>query len=485
MKKYLPPFLFLGFLIIFIFAFELPIFAIPSFEIYEFAGTKYPTLLGSSLTGPDEDDFVAISASVFDVSGVVDVMVTIKKPPSTDVVAIYHLDRLQGGTGWDWNKGFYITNYEDGNYTVDISATDMLGNNSAIEGQYKNVENFTVGTGSEDWLAGWPKRKKITIDATGISSSLAGFPLYIRIFDDANMAIAQNKGKDIRFTDSGGTNLLPYERESWSGGAGGNVTADFWVKVPVIARASTTDIYIYYGKSGGSDGEDAENVWDSHYRAVYHLNGISGNNWSDSTSNSNDGHNNGATQIAGKVSGAANFSNSSIVSQNDIGIGGNSAFTIEAWVLPGDNPHRTLFDDYGSGMIGWGSTGCTYGNFIYYDSSENNFEVGFYCNDNQTYEDYPKDYWYNPVVKYNGTDNKMFVDGSEVSFAQVWPGGINFVNSPLSIGVDPFGQSRYYNGVIDEVRISDTARSADWIKFEYDNIKAAGHKINFNGEETS
>ena len=54
----------------------------------------------------------------------------------------------------------------------------------------------------------------------------------------------------------------------------------FWVKIPSISNTVDTDIYIYYGKLGDSDGQDPTNVWDSYHKGVWHLketgNGTSG-----------------------------------------------------------------------------------------------------------------------------------------------------------------------------------------------------------------
>lgn len=40
---------------------------------------------------------------------------------------------------------------------------------------------------------------------------------------------------------------------------------------------------------------------------------------------------------------------------------------------------------------------------------------------------------------------------------------------------------RYYNGLIDEVRISDTARSADWIAAQY--LSTSDSFITYEGQE--
>ena len=68
--------------------------------------------------------------------------------------------------------------------------------------------------------------------------------------------------------------------------------AYFWVKVPSISSTIDGTIYLYYGKSGDTDGQDASNTWDDFNKAIYHLqqsgNGTAGE-FIDSK-NSHDGH---------------------------------------------------------------------------------------------------------------------------------------------------------------------------------------------------
>ncbi len=117
-------------------------------------------------------------------------------------------------------------------------------------------------------------RKKITIQTANVDTDLTNFPLYVYVNADSDIADSNADGYDIRFTQSDGSTLLKYERESWTGGSGSNVTADFWVKSAVAdgAGESATDIYIYYRTTDTADGEDATNVWDADYIGVYHMN---------------------------------------------------------------------------------------------------------------------------------------------------------------------------------------------------------------------
>ena len=96
------------------------------------------------------------------------------------------------------------------------------------------------------FLTGYTKRKKITIDKTYVDSDQSNFRLYVPFTNDADIgADIDSDGYNIRFTDSDGTTLLNYERQSFSVNGSNQATGKFWVKVPTVYSATNTDIYIY------------------------------------------------------------------------------------------------------------------------------------------------------------------------------------------------------------------------------------------------
>ncbi|MFX0166726.1 MAG: DUF2341 domain-containing protein [Candidatus Hodarchaeota archaeon] len=69
--------------------------------------------------------------------------------------------------------------------------------------------------------------------------------------------------------------------------------------------------------------------------------------------------------------------------------------------------------------------------------------------------------WNYVVLTYDGTNQTLYVDG-ELRETSALTGAINTNINDLIIG-------DFFNGIIDEVRISSIARSADWIKTEFNN----------------
>ena len=73
--------------------------------------------------------------------------------------------------------------------------------------------------------------------------------------------------------------------------------------------------------------------------------------------------------------------------------------------------------------------------------------------------------WHYIQGVYSGTTLSTYIDGSQyevlTSFSN--PSGTN----PFYIGVGEGGTQYYFNGIIDEARVSNVAKSSDWIKAEY------------------
>lgn len=149
------------------------------------------------------------------------------------------------------------------------------------------------------FLSGYTKRKKITISNTNVISDLSNFPLMVKVTSDSDIGgVARSDGYDIRFTSSDGTTLLDYEREIFSI-TSGSATGIFWVCIPTVASAASTDIYIYFGKADASD-VSTISFWDSDYSNVYHF-GEAGSGLNDSSNYGNHLTNTGMVISGGKA----------------------------------------------------------------------------------------------------------------------------------------------------------------------------------------
>ena len=70
------------------------------------------------------------------------------------------------------------------------------------------------------------------------------------------------------------------------------------------------------------------------------------------------------------------------------------------------------------------------------------------------------------MVTYNGSNAKIYLDGQEKNSVPL-SGDLKTETDDLNIGQYQGGGIYRWDGIIDEVRISDTARSGAWIKASY------------------
>jgi hypothetical protein len=317
------------------------------------------------------------------------------------------------------------------------------------------------------WLSGYTHRKKITIDQTKVDADLTDFPVRVNLNADGDIgALCRSDGYDIRFTSSDGTTLLKYERENFSV-ASSQATGDFWVKVPSVFGSTDTVIYIYYGKSDASDGADPENVWDSNFKMVQHLKDNTTSQVLDSTSNNNDGTKKGANepiQATGKIYKAQDFDGTD--DYIDCGTGASlnitGAITLEMWLYP--HSLGTWQQILGKGQSG----APAYVNYDFWATTGS--RVRFSWGGDGTNGDYldsgtiTANEWVFVAAVIDGSNNvKTYLNGLE-SATKTTSVSRSAVAGMLEIGgfTDAF-----FDGLIDEVRISNVARSAAWIKASY------------------
>ena len=327
------------------------------------------------------------------------------------------------------------------------------------------------------WLSGYTHRKRITIDQTKIDADLTDFPVRVNLNADGDIgALCRSDGYDIRFTSSDGETLLKYERENFSV-ASSQAIGNFWVKVPSVSGSSDTVIYIYYGKSDASDGADPENVWDSNFKMVQHLKDNTTSQVLDSTSNNNDGTKKGANEpveAAGQIYKAQDFDGSddyiSLGSGASINITG--ALSIEAWVYIDSVTGEPSIIDI---------DGLKYG-FTAYTSAG---DIWFYIHDgrNNAHASCGTGAWHHVVGTWDGTKDangmKLYIDGTLVAQHTSTYDTTAVSGDTLQLGRRL--TANYFDGKIDEVRISNVARSAAWIKASYHS--EANSLLSFGSEE--
>ncbi|MFX1470706.1 MAG: DUF2341 domain-containing protein, partial [Promethearchaeota archaeon] len=133
--------------------------------------------------------------------------------------------------------------------------------------------------------------KTITIDHNKVAGSgYNNFPVLISILDSDLRYDVQSDGDDIAFSSE---NIwLDHEIEVFNQTySPTQAILVAWVRIPALSGTIDTIIRMYYGNSTMSSRENPTGVWDSNYKAVWHMNqnpsGISPQ-MKDSTSNNYD-----------------------------------------------------------------------------------------------------------------------------------------------------------------------------------------------------
>ncbi len=340
---------------------------------------------------------------------------------------------------------------------------------------------------SQQWYSpDWAYRQQITINPSLTNSDLNNFPVLIAITTSLNPVFqnAQIDGDDILFTSDDGVTKLDHEIERYNAMVGSEKLYA-WVKVPLVSSNFDTIIYMYYGNPNAGSQENPEAVWDSNYLMVHHFEETSGL-CLDSTSYNNDGvPHNGVNQNAnGVIDGAYSFDGQndyvSIADNNSFDpIENNDRLTIESWVYI-HGWYRgwfSILDKYeANGDFGW-----TFQiNFARGISFHTGYSGDIYCNYVPALNR-----WYHLCMSYDRNIGhlKFYVNGQlqcDISLNSQ----IKQTNGePCYLGYNPSGGDEYINGALDELRVSDIVRSADWIRASYNITSSPSDYLSFGSQE--
>lgn len=320
-------------------------------------------------------------------------------------------------------------------------------------------------------------RIKLTIDNTKVDSTLSDFPVLVKLTSsELDFAKANADGFDIRFTQSDGSTLLKYERERHDNG---NSLAEYWVKIPSISSSADTDFYMYYRTTDTADGADPTNVWDANYKAVWHLKNKTTSTIEDSTSNNDDGTKVGAGEPAeadAKIGKGQLFDgdNDEISTTNNCPAGN---FTIEAWCKNTTSSEAGWDAFYGAGLelSGFISKQDEPSS----DSYRLRFHIGGAANYIQSDEGITTlNVWEHYVATWNGSSGQLYLNGSPIT-TNVIGTPANPTATAVILGDREDGNP--WQGYIDEVRVSDSARTAAWLKASYNSGNDS--LLTYGGEE--
>jgi RHS repeat-associated protein len=319
---------------------------------------------------------------------------------------------------------------------------------------------------------GYSYQRAIVINHSLVASTdQANFPVLISgTFSDLATVtnggdVRSGLGYDIIFTsDAAGQTRLPFEQESYSPSSG---SINYWVQVPTVSHTADTIVYMFYGNpSVTTDQSNKVGVWNTNYKAVWHLPNGSTLSANDSTSNANNGAVHGSVSaVAGMVDGAASVAggtNNGIGTTNSITTD-TSAFTYSFW-LKSSGGGTAILRGEDSFSNGW-SVGITIGaNILFALVNSSPGETDLRSNTGVT-----AGAWYHVAAVWTpGSGMKLYVNGVLDNSNSNTSTALRSSTKGLQLFIGN-GTNASFNGVLDEVEISNVARPASWIATEYNN----------------
>lgn len=338
------------------------------------------------------------------------------------------------------------------------------------------------------WNSSWQYRRTITLNNSSSTTNLTNFPIRVSLSaanSNIDYANTQNAGQDLRFVASNDSTLLDYEIDVWNESG----TSEVWVEVPTLTALSSTGfIYMYYGNAGASAGSSPNSVWDTNYRSVWHLdeagNGTVGE-YEDSTSQNNHGRGGNGTsanapaQVAGKIGNGQDFSASDFIAgTSTTTIDGTAPYTFETWIQPdtcGPDGNSAIFSKtFKPELYMCGVTSNDLG--LWYDDTGSEGNTGTNA--------VTMGQWQHIAASMDSSGNVVFqVNGVVVANADGNISSPSNSSSVITIGSDSVSTNDYnVDGRMDEPRISNVARSLDWMEASY--ITQNNAMNSFGGEES-
>lgn len=339
--------------------------------------------------------------------------------------------------------------------------------------------------------SGYNYYKVVTINAAQVAgvTNFTDFPVLISLTDpDLRHTTSGGKvenlnGTDILFTLSDETTVLDREIEQYNSTTGQLVC---WVKVPTLSASTNTTINLYYGN--GCVSTASTNVWTNNYEAVLHLGeDPSGTapQMQDSSPNTNAGTSQGgmltANSVNGVIANGVSFDEvNDAITIPDFDYTSANAFTVSFWFNVADNTGNSFQYMFSHGNFGVNnSLNVYFGEASLAFTTDRNMLKTIFQDNNDATNTNGHDAgtalvdgnWHYYTFSVSSPGNPIvYIDG--VAVANItFQGGQSFnpVSNIFLGGRSDLNTSRFYGGMLDELRLSSTNRSANYILTEYRN----------------
>ena len=305
--------------------------------------------------------------------------------------------------------------------------------------------------------------QKLNVRFTGHAGTetLVDFPALVRLGPQIEgfsyAQFASPHGDDLRFTDAAEVSSVPYEVEEWNTSG----VSTIWVRIPELPPDGT-NICAFWGDAGLATPPPYTTngaVWSAGYAGVWHLSGAS----TDSVGGIGlADHGSGA--IAGVAGGARDLDGTAAYLEPGLGAGwygGNQgAMTVSVWANSSVRHDGTVFGAASAeGLLSIRSDLA--GRFITWRyHAPGAFDPALSRSLGT---------WDCLAMSLAGGQATPYFNGGAVTAPQAF-NPLALSAAPLLGALNSSGPADFFNGNVDELRLSTVARSADWLWAEYQTI---------------
>lgn len=311
------------------------------------------------------------------------------------------------------------------------------------------------------WDDKWQFRRKIVFDTTStgadVKENLNETAVLLRLHTgNFSFAAARDDGSDIRFMSGDDKLPLKSQKELYDAA---NEIALFWVKVPRIMAGSKQDfIWIYYGNKSAAQVQDQGGVYDVNQLLVYHLDEAEGKPRDETAYGNHPSEFSSEMGIPAVIGTGLSLNGSSdrIVIPRSSSLNFSTGFTFSAWVRisqPQNNARLLSWEDQNQSLIiGIDQTK------VFAKST-----AGGQAAETEKTADLPLQSWHHLAVTAEPSKRMtIYLDGTEMNWVNL-PGALPEPASDLCVGASLKGGD-FFSGDLDEIELSKTARSAEWIR---------------------
>ncbi len=306
------------------------------------------------------------------------------------------------------------------------------------------------------WGDDWSGQKKLSINATesgaDIKESISQVPILVRLHTGnfTHFMDMKEDGSDLRFFAADEKTPLPYQIEKFDAL---NELALIWVQAPKLSAGKSEAIWMEYGNPNATSAQDAKAVYDANTVAVYHFE--TAGPPKDQTGNANNAASSTAEYRPASIIGAGvgfNGTQKIVIPTSASLKFSDTGFTFSAWIKITAAQHDAVLLARQDGADGLS---------LRIDQTRAYVRVARAGKLQETAHssELALGAWHHLAVT-GGSRIVVYVDGRETATLEA---PMPTLAGEIIVGASAAG-ANFFSGELDELQLSNIARSADWIK---------------------